>query len=103
MAKALTVRAIETAKPGGARREIPDGLLAGLYLIVQPSGAKSWAVRYRLGAVPRKFTLGPWPAVTLDKARELCRDAIIAAKQGRDPIKARRKAEAAASDTLRAI
>jgi integrase len=103
MAKALTVRAIETARPGAARREVPDGLLRGLYLIVQPSGAKSWAVRYRLGTVPRKFTLGPWPAVTLDKARDLGRDAIIAAKRGEDPMQDRRAAEAVNSSTLRGI
>ncbi|HEX2256291.1 MAG TPA: hypothetical protein VHG92_06255 [Afifellaceae bacterium] len=41
MPKALTAKAVEQAKPGAARREIPDGLLPGLYLVVQPSGAKS--------------------------------------------------------------
>jgi hypothetical protein len=41
MAKALTVRSVENAKPAAQRQEIPDGLLAGLYLVVQPSGAKS--------------------------------------------------------------
>ncbi len=29
------------------RREVPDGLVNGLYLVCQPSGARSWAVRYR--------------------------------------------------------
>jgi len=108
MVKALTVRRIEqTIKPGDIRREYPDGLLAGLYLVVQPSGAKSWAVRYRYAGRPAKMTLGPYPAVTLAKARELGRDAIIAAKQGRDPGKERkaerRKAEQAAENTLKAI
>lgn len=36
MGKALTALAIDKAKPGSTRREIPDGLLAGLYLVVQP-------------------------------------------------------------------
>jgi hypothetical protein len=46
MAKALTAAGVEKAKANpDKRREIPDGLLAGLYLIVQPSGSKSWAVR----------------------------------------------------------
>ena len=43
----LTIKSVETAGPSRDRREIPDGYVKGLYLIVQPSGAKSWAVRYR--------------------------------------------------------
>jgi integrase len=108
MAKSLTTSRIEqTIKPDAVRREYPDGLLAGLYLIVQPSGAKSWAVRYRHAGRPAKMTLGPYPAVTLAKARELGRDAIITAKQGRDPgaekKAALRKTEQAAANTLEAI
>ena len=41
----LTSKAVEAAKAGPSRREIPDR--DGLFLIVQPSGAKSWAFRYR--------------------------------------------------------
>ena len=73
MSKALTVRAIEAFKGAGKRREIPDAALTGLFLVVQPSGAKSWAVRYRTAGRTRKLTLGrvshpgprrrtqPWP------------------------------------------
>jgi integrase len=107
MTKALTQAAIEKMKPTAARREIPDGLVAGLYLVQQPSGARSWAVRYRHAGKPAKFTLGPWPAVTIAKAREFGRDAIIAVKQGRDPSKERKAAKAktiaAAADTVKAI
>ena len=58
MAKVLTAKAIETMKPGSARMEVPDAALPGLYLVVQPSGAKSWAFRHRVGGKPRKLTLG---------------------------------------------
>jgi hypothetical protein len=85
MGKALTVRTIATLKPKPARREIPDGLLAGLYLIVQPSGAKSWGVRYRIGGRPRKLTLGSYPGIDLSSARELARKALVAVAEGRDP------------------
>src|SRR5262245_35821003 len=43
------------------RREIPDNKGPGLYLVVQPkpSGAKSWALRFRrLDGRPAKLTLG---------------------------------------------
>src|SRR5262245_21153459 len=47
MAKSLTAIAVEKARAGSVRREIPDGGCRGLYLVVQPSGVKSWALRYR--------------------------------------------------------
>jgi integrase len=85
MPKALTVKAIENAKTKADRMEIPDGGLSGLYLIVQPSGAKSWAVRYRYGGKPRKCTLGPWPALGLSEARKRGGEALAAVSEGRDP------------------
>jgi hypothetical protein len=47
MAKGLTDIAIRNLEAGDVRREIPDPGCAGLYAVVQPSGSKSWAVRYR--------------------------------------------------------
>ena len=77
MARALNVKLVETAKPDPARRiEIPDGALAGLYLVVQPSGSKSWAVRYRNDGKPAKLTLGPYPRLPLGEAREAAREAL---------------------------
>jgi integrase len=85
MTKALTVRSIDNARTSETRREIPDGLLVGLYLVVQPSGAKSFAVRYRHAGQPRKLTLGPYPAINLEAARDLGAKALRAAAEGRDP------------------
>ena len=51
MAKKLTTKSVENAKPGPQRREISDGG-SGLYLILQPSGHRSWAVRYRANGEP---------------------------------------------------
>jgi len=99
MAKALTALAVEKAKPGTARREIPDGLLRGMYLIVQPSGAKSWAVRYRHRGTPRKFTIGAWPAIDLATARDLGAKALRRVAQGDDPA-GEKIAARAASDSV---
>jgi integrase len=85
MAKALTALAIEKAKPGTARREIPDGLLRGMYLVVQPSGVKSWAVRYRHRGVSRKLSIGAWPAIDLATARKLGAKALRRVAEGGDP------------------
>jgi integrase len=84
----LTVKSVETAAPTRDRREIPDGYVKGLYLIVQPSGAKSWAVRYRHGGRPRKHTLGSYPLYGLKEARERGIVALRAASEGRDPAAA---------------
>jgi integrase len=60
MAKTLTAPAMQRLRPGKERREIPDGGCAGLYLIIQPSGARSWALRFRRpGGATAKLTLGP--------------------------------------------
>src|SRR6478752_8914211 len=85
MTKALTAKRIETVQATSSRQEIPDGLLVGLYLVVQPSGAKSFAVRYRYAGQPRKLTLGAFPAITLEAARDIGGKALRAAAEGRDP------------------
>ncbi|WP_045836431.1 site-specific integrase [Hyphomicrobium sp. 99] len=95
MAKALTVASIEKLKPSGQRREIADAHMPGLYLIVQPSGSKSWAVRYRLAGASRKFTIGPYPGFSLTDARDAAGAALRAAARGEDPGLSRREARAA--------
>lgn len=86
MAAVLTSAAVERLKPNpGKRLEIPDGGLPSFYLIVQPSGAKSWAVRYRAGDKPRKLTIGSYPALDLKTARDLAREALTRVATGHDP------------------
>jgi integrase len=98
----LTARTIETVRPGRQRREIPDKHMPGLYLVLQPSGAKSWAVRYRHAGTPRKHTIGSYPAIDLKSAREFASKALRAVAEGRDP--GREKAqERAAPDTVEAV
>jgi integrase len=59
MKKNLTVAVIERIKPAFQRQEIADAGAKGLYLIVQPSGSKSWAMRFRKpDGNPTKLTLG---------------------------------------------
>jgi len=102
MAKALTVRSVEAEKPGPSRREIPDGHMPGLFLIIQPTGGKSWAVRYRHGARTRKLTIGAFPAFGLADARKAAGDALRAVAEGRDPAleKSLQKAEQADESNL---
>jgi integrase len=60
MAKALTAAGILRYKPSKQRREIRDGAATGLYLVLQESGQRSFALRFRkLNGKPAKLTLGP--------------------------------------------
>jgi integrase len=95
MARALTTKAVEAVKPDPAkRREIPDPSLAGLYLVVQPSGAKSWALRYRWAGKPKKLTLGRWPIMGVAAARAAATEAIEAVGHGNDPGATKKRAKA---------
>ena len=60
MAKSLTVAAVRNARPGDKRKLIRDGDGRSLYLVVQPSGFKSWMMRFRRpNGRPGKLFLGP--------------------------------------------
>jgi integrase len=101
MAKKLTAISVQNEAPGNERKEIADTGCTGLYLVVQPSGARSWALRYRYLDKPKKLTLGPVLTVangeaepsdveigqplTLAAARKLAGDELHKLKLGRDP------------------
>src|SRR5262245_30048082 len=110
MARTFTARWIEAVRADSGQNhahEYPDPLLPRHYLVVQSSGAKSWAVRYRLGGVTRKHTVGSYPLLGLAQARELAREALIQVDQGCDPGEhrkaARRQAETTAANTFSAV
>ena len=108
MAKALTAKSIETIKPGTARQEVPDARTPGLYLVVQPSGVKSWAVRYRHDGKPRKLTLDRYPRLGLAAAaREAANAALTKAASGHDPAatkqETKRREDEVASDMEPAV
>jgi integrase len=102
--KKLTDLAIKNLKAGPARREISDGK-NGLFVVLQPGGRKSFAVRYRFDGHPRKLTLPR--GITLAAARKAAADAIHEVEQGRDPAGAKRQAKEAqriaAANTFQAV
>ena len=91
------------------RREHPDDRISGLYLVLQPSGAKSWAVRYRVDGTPKKLTLGSYPAVDLATARKRAQEAIGEVAGGVDPsarkmaAREARRAEQSTVDRVEAV
>ena len=99
----LTVRGVEVMRPGADRREIADSHMPGLYLIVQPSGARGWCVRYRHQGVSRKLTLGSYPALGLKDARALGAKALRAVAEGRDPGREKIEARSARVDSVDSV
>ena len=79
-------------------REVPgkygDG--AGLYFVVQASGSAAWSYRYQIAGKSREMGLGPYPAVSLKRAREKAQAAAELKADGIDPLVHRQKLRAAA-------
>jgi integrase len=96
----LTDLSIKKLATSDKRREVPDGKISGLYLVLQPSGTKSWALRYRAGGVPRKLTIGPYPNIDLAAARRLAQRAAAEAAEGNDPAAEKKASRAAAQAAL---
>ena len=65
----------------------------GLYLKVQPSGARSWIQRLVIRGRRRELGLGGYPLVSLKEARELALANRKLARAGGDPLADKRRAE----------
>ncbi len=84
--KALSAAFIRSAPPG----RHADG--NGLYLYVQPSGARSWIQRLVIRGRRRELGLGSVALVSLAEAREKARANRKLAREGGDPLAEKRRA-----------
>lgn len=71
----------------------------GLYLIVDPSGAKRWLYIFRWEGKHKEMGLGGFPGVSLAEAREKTIDARRQVRDGTNPIEARKREKAASQST----
>ena len=71
------------------------GGVAGLYLQVFESSARSWILRIKVGAKRRDMGLGGFPDVSLAQAREKAKEKRDVVSEGGDPIEKRRAARSA--------
>ncbi|HUX64299.1 tyrosine-type recombinase/integrase [Sulfuricella sp.] len=65
---ALTAIEVKAAKPTDKPFKLSDG--GGLYLLVQPNGAKYWRLDYRFSGKRKTLAVGVYPDVSLLDARE---------------------------------
>lgn len=98
---ALTKRAIDRLEydPAGPGQQVLfDETLAGFGCRVYPSGKKSFILRYRTaGGRTRLLTLGRYGALTLDQGRERAQRALLAVRDGGDPLESRVRSREALS------
>ena len=94
MRKTLTDAGVRALKPRAARYAHPDPELAGHYVRVQPSGAKSFvAVTRDPGGKQVWATIGPVDLISVDEAREKARAAIKRVQAGKPALEILAKAE----------
>ncbi|WP_109393583.1 tyrosine-type recombinase/integrase [Proteus terrae] len=85
----LTDMAIKKAKPREKVYSLGDG--NGLSLIVEPNGSKGWRFRYQFNGKSKMISLGIYPVITLNEAREKRDNARKLVANGTDPSEARKE------------
>lgn len=110
----LTAIQIRNAHPKTKPYKLSDE--RGLFLLVQPSGAKLWRFKYRANGadsagqpkrVEKKLSIGTFPDVSLKEAREKCDEARRLVASGKDPSEERKRQEhvarVAATNSFRSV
>ena len=90
----LTDAQCRAAKPDEKAYKLSDG--RGMYLLVQPHGARLWRMKYRHDGHERAYAIGVYDEVGLAKARELRDEARAWLSEGKDPTIERRVVKAKA-------
>lgn len=86
----LTAKAVKGFKPKSAPYKVSDG--EGLFLLVNPNGAKWWRFKYKYQGREKLLSLGVYDDVSLKEARDKRKQARDQLKEGIDPS-AERKAD----------
>ena len=81
----LSDRACKAAKPRERQFKLYDG--DGLYLLVKPNGSKLWQFGFRWNGKQRVASFGPYPEVSLARARDKRREARRQVREGVNPVR----------------
>lgn len=79
----LNARQVDTAKGKDKPYKLADG--GGLYLLVNPNGAKYWRLKYRVAGREKLLAVGVYPDTSLSDARSKREDAKKVLAAGGDP------------------
>ncbi|EPR5826661.1 tyrosine-type recombinase/integrase [Escherichia coli] len=84
----LTIKQIDAAKPKDKPYRLLDS--NGLYLYVPVTGKKVWQLRYKLDGKEKVLTVGKYPLMSLQEARDKAWLAKKDVSLGVDPVKAKK-------------
>ena len=91
LAKPLTELQIKSAKKRDKAYKLSDG--SGLFLLINPDGAKYWRLGYRFNGKQKLLALGIYPEISLAQAREATKTARQKLLADIDPAQAKRIAK----------
>jgi len=86
----LTSAAVKAARPTSRAYKMGDA--GGLFLLVAPTGLRSWRMKFRYQGREKLLTFGKYPEISLTDARARRDQARGAIDRGEDPSGARRRA-----------
>jgi integrase len=85
----LTATECKNSKPKDKPYKLADG--GGMFLLVQPNGARYWRLKYRYANKEKLLALGVFPEVSLSEARQKRDAARKALDAGEDPSNVKRE------------
>lgn len=91
----------KNAKPRERAYKLADG--GGLFLLIQPNGAKLWRMKYRFGGKEKLLSFGAYPEVGTAAAREKRTLAKAMLVEGKDPMESRSEMKPEEAETFRAV
>ena len=97
----LNDRKIRDTAPGAKPVKLTDG--AGLFLLVQPSGARWWRMKFYVHGVEKQLSLGVYPTISLKRARERREELRRQVAEGMDPSAVRKAEKRARANTFEAV
>ena len=87
---------IQSAEPKDKPYRLFDGL--GLYIEVAPSGTKAWRLKYRFQGKEKRLSLGIYPDISIELAREKLAHEKDLLANGLDPSEVRKKEKSVSQD-----
>lgn len=85
----LTDLQIRKAKPADRPIKLTDG--GGLHLFIAPTGSKTWRLRYEIAGKEKLLTIGAYPEIGLEAAREARAAQKKLLRSGKDPSAEKRR------------
>ena len=74
-----------------------DDELDGFGVRIRAGGSRNYVVRYRLGGLERRHTIGSVSVLSVEEARRKARKVLVAVDEGRDPTAEKEIKKASAS------